>query len=121
MAAALTHHDDLEVTAGDDWVIDAFLTDADGAKVDLTSAEGLIWYLIGPDGQWIAGIAQAVVTTVQPATDGHVRLVLPRASTAVQPGRYHDALRTIFGGNATMTWTGTILVAADPAASAPPP
>lgn len=108
------HHDDIELVAGDDWTIPFALLDANGNAIDLTGAT-MIWYLIGPDGLWIADLDQSSVNVSNPATGGAGTIKLPRQYTSLESGRYHDQMRVILANNETSVWTGLILVDADPA------
>lgn len=111
----VTHHDDLEVVAGDDWIIDGALINEDGTPTDLTTAVAIYWTLLGPDGYPILSSADATVQITDPAAAGVVRITVLKAVTSeLDPGRYTDAIRVV-GISLTATfWIGQILVDADP-------
>jgi hypothetical protein len=111
----VTHHDDLEVVAGDDWVIDGSLLNEDGSVTDLSTASAVYWTLLGPDGYPILSADQATVAIVDPASSGTVRISVSKTvTTGLDPGRYTDAIRVV-GVSLTATfWIGQILVDADP-------
>jgi hypothetical protein len=89
---AVTHHDYVELRAGDDWIIQATLLNPDGSPYDLTNAT-VEWILIGPDG------LAAIITgyTFQVATDPTqgmgVVLVDNTLTVELAPGYYMDSLR----------------------------
>jgi hypothetical protein len=56
---ALTHHGDIEVMPGDDWIIPGVLLDANGNPLDLSDCK-LSWALVGPDGNGVAVAEDAV-------------------------------------------------------------
>jgi len=111
----VTHHDDLEVVAGDDWVIDGTLINEDGSATDLTNAEAIYWILLGPDGYPVFSSDEATVDIVDPASSGTVRISVSKTVTSgLDAGRYTDAIRVV-GVTLTATfWIGQILVDANP-------
>lgn len=111
----VTHHEDLEVVAGDDWAIDGTLLNADGSVTDLTTASAVYWTLLGSDGYPILSADQATVAIIDPPSSGVVRISVSKAvTTGLDPGRYTDAIRVV-GISLTATfWIGQILVDADP-------
>jgi hypothetical protein len=111
----VTHHDDLEVVAGDDWVIDGTLINEDGSATDLSNAQAVYWVLLGPDGYPILSSDQAVVAIVDPPSSGAVRITVAKlVTTGLDPGRYTDAIRVVGIALTATFWIGQILVDADP-------
>jgi hypothetical protein len=108
----LIHHDDIELTAGDDWTIPSSLTDEEGDAVNLSNIVGIQWIMLGPDGQPCLPPGSAIVTIVDPPTDGMVTVTVPNEVTrSLSPGRYADAMRVIFPSDLKSTvWTGSISV-----------
>lgn len=117
---ALTHHDDLEFVAGDDWSIDGTLLDVNGSPLDLTNAT-FLWNLIDPNGLSVSDLVGAsAIGIIQPSTNGQVQIIVPKQFTApLLAGRFHDALRVTIGYSSTF-WMGTILVNGDPFGMMPP-
>lgn len=109
-----THHDDVSVTAGDDWVIPGLLLDASGAPLDLTLAV-FEWTLIDPDGNAIVALVNgSTLTVVEPKTAGQIQVTVPNELTEpLLAGRYHDALRVTMENSSSTYWVGTILVDCD--------
>lgn len=112
---ATTRHDDIELVAGDDWVIPGTLLDPTGVPLDLTGAT-FEWTLIDPDGVQLADLVTAsTLDPVDPLTNGQIQITVPRAATEpLVAGRYHDSLRVILGGEVESYWVGAILVDCDP-------
>lgn len=109
----MQHHDDVELMAGDDWVISGRLLDRDGSPFNLDNAL-LNWTLINPDG-WAVTLTQDVTLNVTNSANGLISIVLPSSFTrTIAPGRYTDALRVVVGGFTETFWTGYIQVDADP-------
>jgi hypothetical protein len=110
-----THHDDLELVAGDDWTIPGTLTEPDGTALDLSTVQDIQWIMLGPDGNPCLPPGSATVQIVNPPTGGQVLVTLPNAVTrALPPGRYVDAMRVIMAGSLRATvWTGAIAVDAN--------
>jgi hypothetical protein len=109
----LSHHDDLEFVAGDDWTIDGLLLDVDGSSLDVTNAS-FQWTLIDPTGMSVADLGNGSAIIVVSAINGQVQVVVPAALTeTLLAGRYHDALRVTIDSTSTF-WLGTILVDGDP-------
>jgi hypothetical protein len=46
--------------------------------------------------------------------NGAIQISVAKADTAIDPGRYTDALRVIAGPNKDLFWSGQILVPANP-------
>jgi hypothetical protein len=112
---AVYHHDDLEVVAGDDWIIDGTLVNADGSATDLTDNNGVYWTLLGPDGYPVLSLDQATVVVVGAPTGGTVRISVSAAVTSgLDPGRYTDAIRVVGAALTASFWVGQILVDANP-------
>jgi hypothetical protein len=116
----LTHHDDQELVAGDDWTIDGVLLDVNGSSLDLTNAS-FQWTLIDPTGTSVADlVGGTTINVIQPATSGQVQICVPAAMTApLLAGRFHDALRVTLNFSSTY-WMGTILVDGNPFDLIPP-
>ena len=111
-----THHDDIALTAGDDWLIAGSLIDEDGAPLDLSSAVMIQWVLLGADGMPALMPGTAIVTVDSDATDGLVNIVVPSSATKdLLPGRYVDALRVVMSETSrSSVWQGIIGVDANP-------
>ena len=109
-----THHDDIQLYAGDDWVIRRTLTNEQGNPLDLTNAT-ITWVLIGADGQPSPASDAASIEAAEPPTAGLLTITVPDvATTGLAPGRYTDALRVHDGaGEHSTVWTGRVLVSAD--------
>ncbi len=107
------HHDEIQLTAGDDWTINGTLLDEAGAALDQTDATHA-WALIDPDGFMMPAVEGLTITPVEPvATSGKCIIVVPRAltETITKAGRYRDALRvTESNGKRSRLWTGPIAV-----------
>lgn len=106
----LVHHDDIELAAGDDWLILGTLLDQNGNPEDLTGAT-LEWMLLGPDGCPVLVDGQFSVAPV-PQEVGNINIYV--AATVTQTfaaGRYTDAVRATVGGVKSSMWIGNILVA----------
>jgi hypothetical protein len=112
---ATTRHDDIELTAGDDWVIPGTLLDPNGGPLDLTSAS-FEWTLVDPNGIGLADLVNASTIDVSdPVSNGKIQITVPRNSTEpLLAGRYHDSLRVIISNEVESYWIGTILVDCDP-------
>jgi hypothetical protein len=110
-----THHDDAQVTPGDDWEIIGTLLDVDDKPLDLTDAQ-ILWTLLDGKGNLaLAQDQQATVSIIPPVTSGIINIALHRDITkTIKPGRYIDAVRVIIGSVASTLWTGNILVQSDP-------
>jgi hypothetical protein len=111
----LNHHEDAQVTPGDDWEIIGTLLDVDNNPLDLTDAQ-ILWTLLDGKGNLALGQdQQATVTITQPVTSGIINIALHRDITkTIRPGRYIDAVRVIIGTIGSTMWVGNILVQADP-------
>jgi hypothetical protein len=113
----ITHHDDIELQAGDDWVIAGTLNDDTGTAIDLTQgAMQFMWTLIDPDGLACAAVqAASIAPDSTTGTSGGLNIRVPRQATeGLDAGRYHDALRALFADGASMMWVGAILIDCDP-------
>lgn len=105
-------HDDIALTAGDDWLIEGTLKDEDGQPLDVAGA-AFTWRLLDANGNPAA--VNATITTIEPAADGKITINVPYAQTAgLMPGPYIDMLRAdlVVGGRVTLS-TGRLLVSAD--------
>jgi len=107
----LIHHDDIELAAGDDWLIAGTMLDQNGNPEDLTGAT-LEWMLFDPDGNPVLHDAQFNINVV-PQQVGNISINVSSDVTAsLEAGRYTDAIRvTQAGGTKSQMWTGNILVA----------
>ena len=116
-----TQHNDIELVAGDDWVIPATLLDANGNPLNLTSAS-FTWTLVDPTGETASDLVGASSITVLNAANGTLQIEVPREFTEpLLPGRYHDGLRVVMSNFQSTYWFGTILVDGDPFSLVPPP
>ena len=107
-----THHDDLELVLGDEWLIVGKLLDEEGKPLDLSSGVELGWTLVNSDGH-LPGLDLAA--TIEPQDGGIVRIVVPDTYTRLlAPGRYLDAIRVWIGDEPATQWTGIIIADADP-------
>jgi hypothetical protein len=107
-----THHDDLELVIGDEWLIMGKLLDEEGKPLDLTTGVECSWILVGANGH-LPGLEQAA--TLETQDGGVVRIVVPDTYTRwLLPGRYQDAIRVWVGDEPATQWTGTIIADADP-------
>jgi hypothetical protein len=108
------HHDDIEVSAGDDWVIAGQLTQTDlVTPLDLTGAVDVQWMMLGCDGMPAIPSNAATIEIVAPPTGGKVNVKLPSDVTkTLDPGLYTDALRVVMPAKSTV-WTGVISVGAN--------
>lgn len=110
----IPHHDDTELMAETDWVINGTLLDINGQPLDLSNAT-LQWTLIGPDGIPVLKETDATMTIVPPPTGGLITISIANAKSAgFEAGRYIDALQVTIGDVISPLWIGNILVAANP-------
>jgi hypothetical protein len=118
---ALTHHDDVELVAGDDWTIDGVLLDTNGSSLDLSGAF-FEWTLIDPTGMSVAYLlGDTTISIIEPSTNGQVQILVPKQVTiSLLAGRFHDALRVTSSATTTTFWVGTILVDCNPFGLIPP-
>jgi hypothetical protein len=107
---SVAHHDDIELVAGDSWLIPGVLTDHRGDPLDLTTAM-FEWALLDSGGNPVAISADVTVTD---ALRGAVSIALEANDTAgLDPGFYMDALRVDFPSTGRSTvWRGQIAVVA---------
>jgi hypothetical protein len=112
----ITHHDDIELAAGDEWEIAGTLLDETGAPLNLDASVNLGWTLLGRDGNQVEGIAgAATLERLDPVSDGKILIIVPDEFTrTLEPGRYMDAVRAWVGDAPALQWVGMILCAADP-------
>ncbi len=108
-----TGHDDAKLVAGQDWRIVGELLDRDGKPLDLTNAS-ITWLLLDPSGVPVE--ASAIITVLEPPTNGIVNIELTAATTAaLAPGHYTEALRiTWVGLTSNFHGLSIIVVAGDP-------
>ena len=110
---AATHHDDISLTIGDEWLIVGKLLDENGAPLELNESVELGWTLLAPDGNQVPGIVDGV--TVEKQAGGIVHIVVSDTITrTLEPARYMDAIRAWTGGEPATQWTGLILAEVDP-------
>jgi hypothetical protein len=111
---AITHHDDLEMMIGDEWVINGHLLDENGDSIDVQAAGVTLgWTLCGPDGKQVEGLTD--VATLEPMPGGDVLISVPDTFTrTLSPARYLNAIRVWIDGGASTEWTGVILATANP-------
>lgn len=114
----VSHHGDVELMAGDDWVIPFLLTDVSGNPLDLSAAT-LSWTLLDPDANIVADLNPTVAVTA-PATAGAGTITVADAVTTLPPGRYTDCMRASITGIVSTLWIGQILVDANPFADPVP-
>ena len=107
-----THHDDIELVIGDEWLIVGQLLDEDGKPLDLDTGVECSWTLVTPTGH-ILGLD--AVATLEETPGGIVRIVVPDTFTRLlNPGRYFDAIRVWVGDEPATEWTGIIIANANP-------
>ena len=111
---AATHHDDISLTIGDEWLIIGKMLDENGEPLDLTADIELGWTLLAPDGNQVPGIIDGV--TIEPQQErGIVHIIVSDTVTRwLEPARYMDAIRAWTGGEPATQWTGLILAEVDP-------
>jgi hypothetical protein len=110
----VSHHNDIELVAGDDWDIGGKLLRSDGTTYDLTNAN-VLWMLRDPDGVPVFIDGDYTINLSSPATAGLLTIVVPAIKTAaLRPGRYMDWLRATDSAGTDTMWTGMILVSANP-------
>jgi hypothetical protein len=109
-----THHDDIELVIGDEWVIVGKLLDENGAPLDLLTPNIAIgWTLVGPDGNQLPGLAPEA--TLDKQSGGIVVIHVSETFTrTLTPARYMDAIRVWVSDLPVTQWTGIILADADP-------
>jgi hypothetical protein len=107
-----THHDDLELVIGDEWLILGKLLDEEGKPLDLSGGVECSWTLVGPTGHLVGLDLEA---TLEKQDGGIVRIVVPDTFTRwLLPGRYLDAIRVWVGDEPATQWTGNIIADANP-------
>ena len=111
---ALTHHEDITLMIGDEWLITGTLLDEDGAPIDLLGADTTLgWTLVGDDGDQVEGVADAA--TLDRQEGGVVRIVVSDSFTrTLDPGRYMNSIRAWVDGEPATHWVGIIIAEADP-------
>jgi hypothetical protein len=109
-----THHEDIELVIGDEWLIVGNLLDEHGQPLDLAAPGTEVgWMLLGPDGNQVSGLVEAAELDKQ--AGGVVHVIIPDSFTrTLMPARYMDAIRVSVGGAPMTQWTGLILADADP-------
>jgi hypothetical protein len=110
---ATTHHDDIALVIGDEWVILGHLLDESGQPIDLNNANiNLGWTLLGSDGNHVPGVADAA--TLEKQSGGDVLITVPDTFTrTLLPGRFMDSIRVWIDDAPATQWTGIILADAD--------
>ena len=68
-------------------------------------------YLLDPDGRPVP--TTPTITKIDPV-NGAIQIAVSRSDTALDPGRYTDALQVIDGALKDIFWIGQIRVAANP-------
>jgi len=96
--------------AGTPWTIAGTVYDAQGNLLDVTNAQ-LAWCLLDPNGN---PVPQVVTITKTDPTHGAIEISVAATDTALDPGRYTDALQVREGTSTELFWIGQILVAANP-------
>jgi hypothetical protein len=111
-----THHADIELTAGDDWLIAGLLIDENGAPLDLSSVDMVQWIMLGADGMPVFTPGVALIEIDDDPTTGNVNISVPSLATKyVPPGRYVDAMRVVMSETSrSSVWQGIIGVDANP-------
>ena len=104
----MQYHPNVNVRAGTPWTIAGTLYDAQGNLLDVTNAQ-LAWCLLDPNGNPVPQVA--TITKTDP-THGAIEINVAATDTALNPGRYTDALQVKEGTNTELFWIGQILVAA---------
>lgn len=109
MTGVVTHHSDLELVSGDDWVIPFTCLNADGSAFDLTGTT-MQWALVDDNGVQVAAVnSAAVVAATAPTNLGNGTITVPHTATDILAGRYTDMLRVVNGsGDIQTEWTGVI-------------
>ena len=109
-----THHEPIEVIAGDTWDIPGTLLDANGSPIDLNGAT-LEWALVDSGGNPVAIAAEVTVTD---AAGGAICISVGANDTAgLDPGYYQDGLRVMMPRGERRTWQGRIQVDVNPFAA----
>lgn len=105
-----THHTLVEMTAGDDWLIEGTLLSQNGTIFNPTGAT-IVWVLISPDGENV-DVSNVIIGR---EVSGIVTITLMAEHTAsLPPGLYYDVLRIINAGRTSLFWEGQIRCKANP-------
>jgi hypothetical protein len=107
----LSYHDPVDVIAATPWTIAGTLYDAAGKIFDVTNCT-LAWALLDPNGNPVP-IPTASISKTDPV-NGAIEVAVAKTDTALDPGRYTDALQVTEGASKDVFWVGNILVAANP-------
>ena len=111
---ALSHHDPIDFTAGDDFDIGGTLQRSDGTAYDLTNAS-VVWMLRGPNGAPALQDGQYTINLNAPLTAGLIVIAVAATVTStLRPGRYLDWLRATDSAGTDTFWTGIISVSPNP-------
>lgn len=113
-ASATTTHPAFKFFGGDDWQIEATLTDETGAPLDLTDAQ-ILWTMNDSKGMRVLEDSDFTITVVD-APGGICSIKVPSTrTTEIAGATYSDAFRIVTGDGVTSTLSvGTIYVTADP-------
>jgi hypothetical protein len=74
----------------------------------------LTWALLDPDGNPLSSVNGSYTINKTDPTNGGIQITVPREYTALDPGRYTDALQVVEGASKGIFWIGQIVVAASP-------
>jgi hypothetical protein len=110
---AIQYHPDIQVIAGATWTIAGTLYDGQANVLDITNCT-LAWCLIDPDGNPVPTVNVNYTINKSDPSNGGLQVLIARDYTALNPGRYTDALQVVAGMNKDVFWIGQILVAASP-------
>jgi hypothetical protein len=106
-----SYHPNIDVVSGTSLTIAGTLYDATGKALDVTNCQ-LSWCLLDPNANPVPTPTVAITKT--DAVHGGISIALAKTDTALDPGRYTDALQVVAGAQKDIFWTGQIRVAANP-------
>jgi hypothetical protein len=123
MASTLTFieapavHQSVSLVGGDDWHLDALLTDAADNPLNLNLYGTVIrWTLI--DSNHNTALTSQQYSIALGTNPGEVKVTIPASSsTILAGGTYHDYFRVTLSGNTQTYLQGSLLVQADPFAA----
>jgi hypothetical protein len=105
-------HSAFSFFGGDDWFINAQLTDQDDKPYDLDALDEIKWLLHSPRGEIVPH--EFLIRKID-APNGKLNVWLPADTTTRFPsGVYYDFLRIVCDGITSTLLTGPINVTADP-------
>jgi hypothetical protein len=110
---SVSYHADVELMAGLPWLINGTLYDANGNPFDVSNCS-FVRALLDPSGNPVLPLDDNVLISKTDPTNGGIQISIPAQYTALDPGRYTDALRVTEGNSSDVFWIGQILVAANP-------